>query len=89
MERSLFSISLKNEKKFTQLEIDELQHEITGFLSLFVSEYLMPPLTTNDTIFEITFEHNSKVKSLVENFLIETKNYDKQYDLVFTADKVS
>jgi len=88
MDTSLFSISLKNKKNFTQPEIDQLQHELTGFLSMFIDSFYMPPITTDDNTLEITFEENSRAKSLIENFLFHTKAYDKQYDLVFLADKV-
>ena len=88
IKRSLFSISLKNDKKFSQHEIDQLQHDFQGFLSLFVQDYLMPPITTNDNIFEVSFEENSRAEQLIENFLLHTNRYDQRYNLAFSAQEL-
>ena len=89
IKKSLFSISIKKQQNFTQEEIDDLQHDLTGFLSMFLDKFLMPPITPNDNVLEISFEENARAKCLIENHLFNTKAYDQSFDVVFEAEEIS
>ena len=89
IKKSLYSISLKNDKNFTQEEIDRLHVEFGGFFMMFVDSFLMPPITPNDCIFEISFEESSQAKGLIENFLYASNDYGDRYNLVFNAEELN
>ena len=88
IKKSLYSLSLKKTTPFSEDESEQLRNEITDLLSLFLKNYLMPPLSSNSKVFEVSFETNSSAKGLLDNFIYNTKDYTKHYDVVFIAEEL-
>lgn len=88
IKKSLFSLSLKKSTAFTEDESEQLRKEITDFLSMFLKEYLMPPLSSDSNVFEVSFETNSKAKGLLDSFIYNTKQYNKHYNVSFSAEEL-
>ena len=89
IKKSLFSLSLKKATAFTEAETEQLRQEITDLLSLFLKEYLMPPLSSDSNVFEVSFETNSSANGLLDNFIYNTKDYTKNYDVSFSAEELT
>ena len=89
IKKSLFSLSLKKPTAFTEYESEKLRKEITDFLSMFLKEYLMPPLSSDCKVFEVSFETNSSAKGLLDSFIYNTKEYNKNYDVAFSAEELT
>jgi hypothetical protein len=83
---SLCSISLQKRSSFERQEVEKLERELSSFVSPFVNE---TNLKTDDNIFRISFECNSKALPLLHDYVYCTKAYHDQYSIALDFQGIS
>ena len=83
---SLCSISLQKSSSFESQEVETLQRELSSFVSPFVTD---TSLRTEDNIFRISFECNSKALPLLHDYVYYTKAYHDKYSIALNFQGIS